>query len=117
MKRAFAAVCSLAAVGAWVLPGIAPEEYGHGQTVRPLRQPSECCRQSYSAQQAGEVSLAMRLVAAAVSGRHVNCSVKHLALPCAGGTPPQVDLKVNKLTSPKTHLGYENYKLKFCRVS
>lgn len=29
---------------------------------------------------------------------------------------PQVDLKVNKLTSPKTHLGYDNYKLKFCTV-
>jgi len=37
------------------------------------------------------------------------------------GTAPQqfstgqaVELKVNKLTSPKTHLGYDNYKLKFC---
>lgn len=29
----------------------------------------------------------------------------------------QIELKVNKLTSPKTHLGYENYQLKFCRVS
>jgi hypothetical protein len=28
----------------------------------------------------------------------------------------QVKLKVNKLTSPKTHLGFENYKLKFCKV-
>lgn len=27
----------------------------------------------------------------------------------------KVELKVNKLTSPKTHLGYEYYSLKFCR--
>lgn len=27
-----------------------------------------------------------------------------------------VELKVNKITSPKTHLGYEHYSLKFCRV-
>ena len=28
-----------------------------------------------------------------------------------------VELKVNKITSPKTHLGYEHYSLRFCRVS
>ena len=28
----------------------------------------------------------------------------------------QIELKVNKLTSPKTHLGYENYQLNFCKV-
>jgi transmembrane 9 superfamily protein 2/4 len=27
-----------------------------------------------------------------------------------------VELKVNKLTSPKTHLGFEHYSLAFCRV-
>ena len=27
-----------------------------------------------------------------------------------------VELKVNKITSPKTHLGYEHYSLKFCKV-
>jgi hypothetical protein len=38
--------------------------------------------------------------------------------PCAPSTPPppQVELKVNKLTSPKTHLGYEHYSLAFCKV-
>ena len=28
----------------------------------------------------------------------------------------RVDLKVNKLTSPRTHLGYEYYTMPFCRV-
>ncbi len=36
--------------------------------------------------------------------------------PIQYGDGETVELKVNKLTSPKTHLGYEHYSLAFCRV-
>jgi hypothetical protein len=98
--RAVIAAALLGQACAWVLPGTAPQQFEQGATVR--RGAADRARGRAPPRPAVE------RCCAPPSPREVPAS---RSLP-----PAQVELKVNKLTSPKTHLGYENYKLKFCRV-
>jgi hypothetical protein len=98
MRRLGAVLALLASAQGFYLPGVAPTQYVKGAPVSAR----------------GDASL-----------RAFFLLVLQTACPMVLTWPPpelsssphwQVELKVNKLTSAKTHLGYEYYSLPYCRV-
>jgi hypothetical protein len=96
MARAIALSLAACTASAWVLPGTAPFQFRDGEAVR--LPPLAHARQTTAA-------------GPRPSPAHPQRPPSITPIPRA-----QVELKVNKLTSPKTHLGYEHYSLGFCRV-
>jgi hypothetical protein len=95
MKSLLGLTLAFAGARAFYLPGVAPTQYMPGAPVRALAARCAC------------------------EDRCDHSPVRLLTPPpCRFITvsPLQVELQVNKLTSSKTHLGYEYYQLPFCRV-
>ncbi len=86
--RPLLGLLAAASAASWVLPGTGPVNFPDGAVVSVHLRSYLSRRSDYS---------------------HVVIVPSHAFV--------QIPLKVNKLTSTKTQLGYENYKLPFCRVS